>query len=186
MDERESAAYHEAGRAVACYVLHRPLEQATIVPDATGDRDTQGYFSWRAPTPRWLFSPFVNVDALAWDHALIALAGPAAYCRHDHEDEEQWRKWLEDCLPLETAAKEQATNYLRLHSIEKQLIHFRGVPPSLFSLCLQTAAALVDEYGDLVGAVAHALLERDRLTAMEVWALAVEHSQRAAGPRPYH
>ncbi len=185
MDERESTAYGEAGRAVACYVLHRPLKWATIIPDAAAE-DDQGYFAWHAPVPRWAFDPFVNVDALSWDHALMALAGPAAHCRHEHQEEGDWRRRLDDYLALHPAAEDQATNYLRLHSMERQLLEFEGVPASLFSLCLQTAAALVDEYGDLVDAVAQALLQRDTLGAAEIWALAKEHCEREASPRPYH
>ncbi len=67
-------AYHEAGHAVAYWVLHRPLLHVTIIPD----NDCLGHVKG-GPIPVFGSQGFPGSwDALVRDRAVIALAGPVA------------------------------------------------------------------------------------------------------------
>ena len=172
-DHRELVAYHEAGHAVACYALHRPFEYVTLVEDENGER--LGHIP-HPPSSRWYFDHFLNVDAAAWDSALHALAGPVAEYRRMGGDDE-WGN-IHEYLKTEQipddgpeADQHAAENYLMIHSRERNLYNLKGVRDSLFSLCLQTAVALVDQYWDSITAVAEALLEKETLSCTEARAL---------------
>ncbi|HZJ03329.1 MAG TPA: hypothetical protein VFE20_06590 [Thermoleophilia bacterium] len=188
-----ATAYHEAGHAVACYALWRPMEWVTIIPG----NDYAGRLK-PCEKPSGMYSPVGgfrgDTDTYIADRIVLTFAGPVAQAARELLQEGDSSPW--DHADLE--------DYIMAHlypdtgdgqAIEAGLTMYQGAGRFPFGPVGRTAeeqleaaqeryseegtekireyfynlaVLLMEEYWQAVEAVANALLERETLTAQEV------------------
>jgi ATP-dependent Zn protease len=171
MAPRVDVAYHEAGHAVACYVLRRPMERVSIVPKGR----TLGY----CQPSLWRRSALgLRLEALAFARDGLDLAAALTRSSRAYEIHAQARTYASAITALagELAAARVTGRYndvcasgdlaqarALLASISDDLDELREA----WQDALTRAQAIVRDYWPAVEAVAAALLRRRELTGVE-------------------
>ncbi len=171
--KREVLAYHEAGHAVAKYLLHRPFSYVTI----ESNERFEGHLGGVAFPPGPPARSVANTAALAEDTVLGLFAGPMAAAYLEEGEEYCW--WtLPDDLPGEADYDDIEAlipRILKPHYFDSEgRFNYQDAHADLFTLALH----MVIDFWPYIQAVAAALLEKTTLTADEVWRLADEVTTR--------
>ncbi len=140
--QREETAYHEAGHAVACYVLNHPFERVSIIP---GEGFLGKLYANGIPKDFNIDNPGPSEAQLAYDHFKICWAG--FYSEYRFAGKYNWWGSVSDRIKanrftplLDRPAKE----------------------------CKEEAKELIYSNWNKVEAVAQALLKSESLTAKQV------------------
>lgn len=206
-EHRRRVAYHEAGHAVACYALWRPLDYVTVIPST--DYSGQLNHMHKPITMYSLLGGFRgDTDTYLADHVVIAFAGPVADAAFEIEQEEQEHPWGDCCKLWEYTEAQLFSDEGDGRCIGQFIDSYNGFnrPPfgpagrtpedltaameeryseegreKLREFFFQMASMIVEEYWQAVEALAEALLERNTLTQAEVWAVCSQALDEEAG-----
>jgi hypothetical protein len=156
----EPIAFHEAGHAVAAWLLGRTISEVDIVPTAWHDREsdrtvkkTDGYCKWEP-------------DSGAEEDVVAALAGPVAEAKHTERRPPKENGVSAAIRQLEPRPQRQQQYMERVRSRAEQLLS----DPTAW----QAVVALAAE-----------LLRKQQLTGQEAEQIIATHTSRATRPQDW-